>query len=666
MHKNISSRISFIIGYRKSNSDRERSLNFVIGWLSAIFPEIEIIIVEQDQSPQLENQFSSNCKTFFIYNPGPYNRGWGFNYGAKQTDKEVLFFSDSDMFMSEANYLKCFEAALIHEAVCPEDVKQKNVKITNTKSFSFIDLEKDRTVYTFSGGLVLFNRKAFEKIGGWDENFEGWGAEDNALDHVIKQKLNAVQLYLETYHIDHERALFDGKKHPNYNKNLELSQQIEALQGKGLDNYVNENVRLFVQKGNPDKYKSQADIRFKKLTAEKTFVLAITTYNRLNYLKQLLESWKKTRNNNVTWKLIIADDGSDDGTIEFLESNFTGKPGMIVIKNERTGISHQFNTIVQILENEIFDMCFKCDDDILFLQKGWDELYYYATIESGYQHLIYYSLNWRLEHNRKAVKNNNLLNSCDPINVQGAFFTLTPDIIKKVGYMDTLNFGFMGKEHIDYSWRCCRAGFNELTSPFDVEHSNDFIELQMSNYTPSLEMLLYDKINSTIDFEKKKEIINGNRVYIAYQSNANESGYKYLNSLWREISYDMYNLIYKLFYRDCQLKKQNNIPSKNSIEFLNFINSLLSTSIDRIEQRNHLVIEKNDHRSEGNLNDNSFLLKRVQKLVEDNNWYKKELEDVTNYYKSEMDKITNWYESLSVGSFIKRKIQSKHRNNPVK
>ena len=44
------------------------------------------------------------------------------------------------------------------------------------------------------------------------------------------------------------------------------------------------------------------------------FTLAITTFNRLNYLKACLDSWIQTRSIDVDWTLIIADDGSDDGT----------------------------------------------------------------------------------------------------------------------------------------------------------------------------------------------------------------------------------------------------------------------------------------------------------------------------------------------------------------
>jgi glycosyltransferase involved in cell wall biosynthesis len=94
--------------------------------------------------------------------------------------------------------------------------------------------------------------------------------------------------------------------------------------------------------------------------------MAVTTFNRVNFLKECLKTWLETRNKNHEWFLIIADDGSLDTTIDFLYSfEYENK---IIIKNQRNGIANQTNTIFQVLEKIDFDVCFKCDDDILFLK----------------------------------------------------------------------------------------------------------------------------------------------------------------------------------------------------------------------------------------------------------------------------------------------------------
>jgi len=49
-------------------------------------------------------------------------------------------------------------------------------------------------------------------------------------------------------------------------------------------------------------------------------VLAVTTWNRLDFLQSFLKSFFDTRSLRYDWVLIVADDGSTDGTIEYLEN----------------------------------------------------------------------------------------------------------------------------------------------------------------------------------------------------------------------------------------------------------------------------------------------------------------------------------------------------------
>ena len=96
-------------------------------------------------------------------------------------------------------------------------------------------------------------------------------------------------------------------------------------------------------------------------------ILAITTFNRLHFLKVLINSFKKNATDS-NWKIIIADDGSTDGTIEYIESLKIPDVSITLIKNKRNGVHYQFNTIIRKLEELDFDYCFKCDDDIEFLK----------------------------------------------------------------------------------------------------------------------------------------------------------------------------------------------------------------------------------------------------------------------------------------------------------
>lgn len=251
-------------------------------------------------------------------------------------------------------------------------------------------------------------------------------------------------------------------------------------------------------------------------------VLGITTYNRSSKLKRLLESFAQTADFSNNWQIIIADDGSTDGTIEYIENLNIPGTQISLIKNNRQGVHHQFNTIVRKLKDLEFDYCFKCDDDIQFIKPGWEKLYIDAIEETGYDHLCHFDPTWRPEKNfKKPIKKGRLISYCQAKDVQGAFFTLTTKVINGIGYMDTKNFGFRGVGHIDYTIRACRAGFNDINHPFDVINSNDYIAHQKENYSSAINNHILGALERSKESRRKYELIEDqNRLFIPYYKDA--------------------------------------------------------------------------------------------------------------------------------------------------
>ena len=73
--------------------------------------------------------------------------------------------------------------------------------------------------------------------------------------------------------------------------------------------------------------------------------------------------------------------------------------------------------------------------------------------------------------------------------------------------------------HVDYSFRCCRAGFNVLKKPFDIENSNLYINLQSENYQGASSLRQKSKLNPSGIIEIKKRCIEMERIYIPYNEN---------------------------------------------------------------------------------------------------------------------------------------------------
>jgi glycosyltransferase involved in cell wall biosynthesis len=217
-------------------------------------------------------------------------------------------------------------------------------------------------------------------------------------------------------------------------------------------------------------------------------VFAVTTFNRRDYLRECLESWAATRNPAHHWRLIVADDGSSDGTLDYL---FRAKLGVDchVIRNERRSVGGQSNTIFDVCRRLDFDVAFKADDDIVFKKRGWDDLYLGAMRASGFAHLCHLNVRLWNEERRPTVPlaaerplaldpSGTCAAYTDVYNCMGCLFTVTPEMLATIGDVDEANFPIRGDWHIDYSARACRAGFNRIATFFDAKGSNDYIDIQ--------------------------------------------------------------------------------------------------------------------------------------------------------------------------------------------
>ncbi|QDI82180.1 glycosyltransferase [Methylorubrum populi] len=227
-------------------------------------------------------------------------------------------------------------------------------------------------------------------------------------------------------------------------------------------------------------------------------VVGIKTFNRLHYLKQCIDSFVRTASLDYDVVLIVADDGSSDGTVSYLQ-NLRLPFEVHAIFNKRAYVSGQFNSIVDKSLEINADFIFILDDDVVFKKSGWMNAYYDAAMNSGYHHLCHFNLphyEQLCAKRRETFPPDAQQHTKYPLvayksveNCMGALFTVTPEVIRKVGYADEVNFFVRGLWHVDYSARCARAGYNEYQRFFDIAGSNVYIELQNTlkgSYTTSI------------------------------------------------------------------------------------------------------------------------------------------------------------------------------------
>ncbi len=232
---------SYIIGYRHSN-ERINNLKRVLDWLSG-FAGIEIIIVEQDKYSKLSNFPLKGVKHIFTKSKEPYNRSWAFNVGIQYSTTDVICFGDSDLIMDPQDFISALKQLEKYDCVSPyKSVLDLNrdesfLQIENLKNINRPGRgENDHQKINLCGGIVIYKKDSIIKIGGWCEDFIGWGGEDNFQEFKTMNLLTYLEMPHKCYHLWHERGQIDQRM---YSRTLELLNRLLALNLDDLKKYIN-------------------------------------------------------------------------------------------------------------------------------------------------------------------------------------------------------------------------------------------------------------------------------------------------------------------------------------------------------------------------------------------------------------------------------------------
>lgn len=234
-------KFSYIIAY-KNRPDRLMNLRRVIDWVSG-FGGIELIIVEQDRKPQIENlTFSRAVRYHFLQSDMPFNKAWAFNVGAKQATTDTIIFGDSDLIMDPNDFIEALRQLETYDCVSPYnrviDLNANELSM-NLDQMKTIDRpgrgETDIQKICLCGGIIMYKRSALDKVGGWSEDFIGWGGEDDAQSYKSQKLLNWFEAPAKCYHLWHqpEQPIMQF-----YQRNLQILSQIQQMDETNLLRYI--------------------------------------------------------------------------------------------------------------------------------------------------------------------------------------------------------------------------------------------------------------------------------------------------------------------------------------------------------------------------------------------------------------------------------------------
>jgi predicted glycosyltransferase involved in capsule biosynthesis len=196
--------ISLLIPYKSDHSYRERNLEWIKKRYSILMPNAEICI--------------GTCPS------EPFSRSAAINNAYKISTRDILVISDADVFL-DVKLIKLGAAALEESPwVIPYDnINYLSLEGTTAllKEEPTANIENSishQNIYNYSGykifgGLCILKKECFEKVGGFDEAFIGWGCEDDA----FQRKMDAVcgkhiRFHSCLWHLYHPSALRNNYK----------------------------------------------------------------------------------------------------------------------------------------------------------------------------------------------------------------------------------------------------------------------------------------------------------------------------------------------------------------------------------------------------------------------------------------------------------------------
>lgn len=233
---------TYIIPF-KYTPDRFLTLKKVIDNIKKL--NTEIIIIEQGTESFLPDNYNmDNIKYIFLNNPHPFNKSWSLNIAYKESSNDIIVFGDADNLIDTDNLILAINQMEDYEFISPH--KRLIDLSENENNLEYSDIfninrpgrgELDHQKLPMCGAMTIFKKSSLDKIGGWPEEFFGWGAEDDAMSIKVKHFLKWKEIdEFNCYHLYHQPAIPDMAW---YKRNITIYQQYMNTTKEGLQDYIN-------------------------------------------------------------------------------------------------------------------------------------------------------------------------------------------------------------------------------------------------------------------------------------------------------------------------------------------------------------------------------------------------------------------------------------------
>lgn len=192
----------------------------------------EIIIVEEDSKKSFSNLKLNKGyeKHLFMQSEQPFCKAKCFNYGISRARYSKICGLDCDMIIPP-NFLRFGEIVLSdHDAAFPAgNIYYSDDYPDNKYEFKWNGNKwTEKAKFKFHGGCFFINKEKYEEIGGFNENFVGYGSEDTEFHNRVMDSCDKVYqgTYFSLLHMYHDEP--HKKDKTIWNKNKFILNNLES------------------------------------------------------------------------------------------------------------------------------------------------------------------------------------------------------------------------------------------------------------------------------------------------------------------------------------------------------------------------------------------------------------------------------------------------------
>lgn len=223
--------ISIVIAYKADNGLRTRQMKWTVNRYRKMFPSAEIILSEDKGSKKAG--WDGFCKSKYI------------NLGVKKATNETLLITDIDVVLPITSIIRSIKEL---DAYCCVIPYSEIYRLSFTESDRIMSMRTSSNMPVIKGkhkkviidnnraqGICVIRKSTFEKVGGYDERFSGWGSEDSAFLKAAKTITGSTVLIHKgfAYHLKHP-IVKDRHKLRDQNSGKYLDEYIKAEGNKEL------------------------------------------------------------------------------------------------------------------------------------------------------------------------------------------------------------------------------------------------------------------------------------------------------------------------------------------------------------------------------------------------------------------------------------------------